>query len=207
VGYLFKNVLFRFCNLAKYHESKNKIYYVAFKRELKLKKRRSRKRAVRWTRIHQNSHRKQKKTLEESHHGENGSCGLQHTPNCISEASTPVTWPGVMMRNAREYLAQAGSPTITTEVFPENESDGTWFSKFHCKRVLPTTRPVTSLGNQGAKSFLRGAEIFSAMSNSFKLCPTNSSRGVNFSRGLCSPAPPLVTSLPTTVVKRLFVHG
>jgi len=35
-------------------------------------------------------------------------------------------------------IAQAGSPTITTEVFPENESDGTRLSKFHCERVLPT---------------------------------------------------------------------
>jgi len=54
-----------------------------------------------------------------------------------SKVNVPATWPGVMIRNAREYLAQAGSPTITTEVFPENENDGTWLSKFHCKRVLP----------------------------------------------------------------------
>jgi len=42
-----------------------------------------------------------------------------------SKANVPATWLGVMIRNAREYLAQAGSPTITTEVFPENENDGT----------------------------------------------------------------------------------
>jgi len=43
---------------------------------------------------------------------------------------------------AREYLAQAGSPTIATEVFPENESDGTQLFTFHCKRVLPTSEDV-----------------------------------------------------------------
>jgi len=47
-----------------------------------------------------------------------------------------------MTRNARDYLAQAGSPTITTEVFPKIESDGTQLSKFHCKRVLSTSEAV-----------------------------------------------------------------
>ena len=68
-----------------------------------------------------------------------------------SKVNVPATWPGVMIRNAREYLAQAGSPTITTEVFPENESDGTWLSKFHCKRVLPHIGSLPL--NRGAKSF------------------------------------------------------
>jgi len=38
-----------------------------------------------------------------------------------------------MSLNARDYLAQGVSPTITTEVFHENESDGTQLYKFHCK--------------------------------------------------------------------------
>jgi len=76
--------------------------------------------------------------------------------NVFSKANAPATWPGVMIRNVREYLAKAGLPTIITEVFPENESDGTWLSKFHCKGLLPTTRPKTSLPpNREAKSFLR----------------------------------------------------
>jgi len=53
----------------------------------------------------------------------------------------------------------------------------------------------------GAKSFLRGAQIFWTVSNSFKLCPTNFSRGVeNFSR---RASPPLVTGLGWD--KKLFV--
>ena len=38
-----------------------------------------------------------------------------------------------MSRNAKDYLGQGGPPTITTEIFPENESDGTLLYKFHCK--------------------------------------------------------------------------
>jgi len=40
--------------------------------------------------------------------------------------------PGAMSRNARHYLAQWGSRTITTEGFPENESDGTQLQNFFC---------------------------------------------------------------------------
>jgi len=60
----------------------------------------------------------------------------------FSKANAPATWPGVMSRNARDYLAQAGSLTTTTEVFPENESDGAQLSKFHCKSVSPTSEAV-----------------------------------------------------------------
>jgi len=74
------------------------------------------------------------------------------------------------VRNAREYLAQAGSPTITTEVFPENERDGTWLSKFHCKRVLSTTRPITSLPRS------RGQRVFWEEPKLFQLCPIVSNR-------------------------------
>ena len=53
----------------------------------------------------------------------------------------------------------------------------------------------------GAKSFLRGAQIFWTVSNSFKLCPTNFSReGEYFSRGAFSP---LVTGLEA----RMLYHG
>jgi len=55
-----------------------------------------------------------------------------------------------------------------------------------------------------AKSFLRGAQIFQTMSNSFQLCPTDFSRGgEEFCRGR-SP-PPLVTGLPTTTIKSVFL--
>ena len=40
-------------------------------------------------------------------------------------------------------------------------------------------RPVVSLGHYGAKSFLRGAQIFQTMSSSFKLCPTHFSGQVS----------------------------
>ena len=58
------------------------------------------------------------------------------------KANGSATRPGVMNRNAGDYLAQVGSPSITTEVFPENESYRTQLSKFHCKRVLPTSEAV-----------------------------------------------------------------
>ena len=41
----------------------------------------------------------------------------------------------LISHNVRDYLAQIGPPTITTEVSLRNESDGTSFSKFHCTRV------------------------------------------------------------------------
>jgi len=51
------------------------------------------------------------------------------------KANTPAKWPDIMRRNARDYLAQGGSPTITTEVFPENESDGAQLYNFHSKNT------------------------------------------------------------------------
>jgi len=52
----------------------------------------------------------------------------------FSEENALAKQPSVMSRNARVYLGQGGgSPTITTEIFPENESDGTQLYKFHCK--------------------------------------------------------------------------
>jgi len=54
-------------------------------------------------------------------------------------------------------------------------------------------RPVTNLGHQGGQSFLRVAQIFQTMSNTFKLYPTYfSSGGKKFSGG---PSLPLVTGL------------
>jgi len=51
------------------------------------------------------------------------------------------------------------------------------------------TQARNQLGTPGgAKSFLRGAQIFLTMSNSFKLCPTHLSReGEKFSRGVSPP--------------------
>jgi len=51
----------------------------------------------------------------------------------FSNANATAKWPDVMSRNARDYLAQGGSPTIAIEVFPENESDEAQLYKFHCK--------------------------------------------------------------------------
>ena len=59
----------------------------------------------------------------------------------FSKANAPAKWPGVMSRNARDYLAQGGSLTITTEIFPENESNGTQLHKFTA-RALPTSEVV-----------------------------------------------------------------
>ena len=61
------------------------------------------------------------------------------------KANAPATWPDVMHRNDKDYLSQAGSPTITTEVFPENECDESQLSKFHCKRVLAASEAVGRL--------------------------------------------------------------
>ena len=51
----------------------------------------------------------------------------------FSKANVLTKWPGVMSRNASDSFAQGGSSTITTEVFPENESDRTQLYKLHCK--------------------------------------------------------------------------
>jgi len=72
------------------------------------------------------------KALEEWHYSENISRALQIV---FSKANAPAKWPGVVSRNARDYLARGGSPTITTEVFPENESDGAQLCNFHCKSI------------------------------------------------------------------------
>jgi len=54
--------------------------------------------------------------------------------------------------------------------------------------MILTARPVTSLGYQGAKSFLRVTQIFQTMSNTFKLCPAYFSKvGEKFSRGGFAP--------------------
>ena len=54
-------------------------------------------------------------------------------------------------------------------------------------------RPVASLEHQGwQKSFLRGAQIFQTMSNSFQLCPTHFSWGTKTFAGVFGP---LVTGL------------
>ena len=44
------------------------------------------------------------------------------------------SWVG-MLGTTLDYLAQIEPHTVTLEVFPRNESDGTRFSKFHCKRI------------------------------------------------------------------------
>jgi len=59
--------------------------------------------------------------------------------------------------------------------------------------VLGGSRPVTSLGHQEGEKFSERCPNFYSMSNSFKLCPTDFSRGrENFSRGCFVP---LVTGL------------
>jgi len=40
-----------------------------------------------------------------------------------------------MLGTNLDYLAQLGPPPIIIEVFPRSETDGTRFSKFHCKRI------------------------------------------------------------------------
>jgi len=49
-----------------------------------------------------------------------------------------VSWVGIL-GTTLNYLAQIGPPAIIIEVFLRNESDGTRFSKFHCKRI-PSNR-------------------------------------------------------------------
>jgi len=62
----------------------------------------------------------------------------------FSKANDRVAWPGVMIRNARDYLSQGGSPKITTG-FLKNESDGAQLAKFHYKRAPPTSEAVGHL--------------------------------------------------------------
>jgi len=43
----------------------------------------------------------------------------------IGLSNDSATWPVVVSRNVRNYLDQRDEPpTVTTEVFPRNESDG-----------------------------------------------------------------------------------
>jgi len=53
--------------------------------------------------------------------------------NVFCKGNAPATWLGVMSRNGRDYLAQAGSSTITTEVFPENKMMKLSFLSFTAK--------------------------------------------------------------------------
>jgi len=62
---------------------------------------------------------------------------IQRIFRTIGSTNDPATWPGVMSRKVRGYLAQRRPLTITTKVFPRKESDGTRFCRFHCKKVLP----------------------------------------------------------------------
>jgi len=60
----------------------------------------------------------------------------------IGLTNDPATCSGVTSRNVSGYLAHRRLPTITTAVFPRNKSDGTQFSKFRRKRVLPNGETV-----------------------------------------------------------------
>jgi len=61
---------------------------------------------------------------------------------------------------------------------------------YKSRQYMQARNQLGTLG--GAKSFLRGAQIFETMSTSFKICPTHFSRkGKNFSRGA---KPPCATS-------------
>jgi len=66
--------------------------------------------------------------------------------------------------------------------------------------VCWTSRPVTRLGHQGEKSFLRGGQNFQTMSNSFKIRPTQFSCGGKIFLGRLRP--PLVTGLWTSIHKK-----
>ena len=67
------------------------------------------------------------------------------------------------------------------------------------------------LGTPGvAKSFLRGAQIFQTMSNSFQLCPTDFSRGRKCLQRRLRPLSPVVTGLCPIVskyVQYIFTGG
>jgi len=47
-----------------------------------------------------------------------------------------------MLGTTPNYVAQIRPPAIIIEVFPRNESDGTQFSKFHCKKIQRTRSKV-----------------------------------------------------------------
>jgi len=51
-----------------------------------------------------------------------------------------VSWVGMLVANL-DYLAQIGPPAIIL-VFARNESDGTRFLKFRCKRITPNGEVV-----------------------------------------------------------------
>jgi len=50
-----------------------------------------------------------------------------------------------MLETNLDYLTQIEPPTTIIEVFPRNESDGTHYFKFHCKRTLPNGEGVGHL--------------------------------------------------------------
>jgi len=81
---------------------------VAFERGLKFKKAEAKKERCVGQEFSRATIEIPKKALEESHHCENCSRAFQIV---FSKANAPATWPGLMSRNARVYLAQAGSPT------------------------------------------------------------------------------------------------
>jgi len=67
-------------------------------------------------------------------------CNLVGT---IGLTNDSAACPGVVSRNVRKYLAQRDEPlTVKTEVCLRNESDGTRFFNFPCKRVLPVGEAV-----------------------------------------------------------------
>jgi len=47
-----------------------------------------------------------------------------------------------MLETNPDYLVQIKPPAITIQVFPINEIDGTWFSRFYCKGILPKDEAV-----------------------------------------------------------------
>jgi len=78
--------LFRLCNLAKYYESKNKRHrpkiLCGSQKRAKAEKNEAEKERCLGQEFSKTT-TENKKALEVSRHSENGSCGLQHTPNCI----------------------------------------------------------------------------------------------------------------------------
>ena len=70
----------------------------------------------------------------------------------------------------------------------ETWSYSTWFGK--CSIHYACNQARNQLGTSGgAKSFLRGAQIFWTMSNSFKQYPTHFSRGAKNFLGGIRPSP------------------
>jgi len=47
-----------------------------------------------------------------------------------------------MLGTTPNYVDQIGPLVIIIDVFPRNESDGTQFAKFHCKRIQRTPSKV-----------------------------------------------------------------